>query len=176
MNIDEIRIYAEVLEQGIDFKEYLMKAGYTGNVKNIYIRKSREGITDKDSLTDRIRKCKDVDILITSITDNKELPLLMIEYSTAVPTDDHKMQRSDVYYWSSVFRVPMLKIYPSDKGMDQAFGGGDRFNDEIESVLAYRMGAIFYPIQWKRINGLDTLETKKCTFMHLLRRRNHKNN
>lgn len=161
MKIDEIRIYAEVLEQGIDFKEYLRQAGYTGKVKNIYTRKSREGITDKDSLTDRIRKCKDVDVLITSVSENREFPLLMIEYSTAVPTDDHKMQRSDVYYWSSVFRVPMMKIYPSDKGMDQAFGGGDKFNDEIESVLAYRMGALFYPIQWKRINGLDTLETKK---------------
>ena len=161
MKIDEIRIYAEVLEQGIDFKEYLIKAGFSGRILNIYTKKGREGITSKDSLTDRIRKCKDVDVLITSISGKSEYPLLMVEYSTAVPTDDHKMQRSDVYYWSSVFKVPMMKIYPSDKGMNQAFGGGDKFNDEMESVLAYQKGALFYPIQWKTLENADTLKTKK---------------
>lgn len=161
MDIKEIRVYAEVLEQGIDFKEYLQKAGYDGKVINIYTKKSRSEIVSKDSLTDRIRKCKDVDVLITAISNRNEYPLLMVEYSTAVPTDDHKMQRSDVYYWSSIFKVPMMKIYPSDKGMDQSFGGGDKFSDEIESVLAYRKGALFYPILWKKAVGLDALETKK---------------
>lgn len=161
MKIEEIRVYAEVLEQGLDFKEYLIKAGFNGEIHNVYTKKSREEITSKDSLTDRIRKCKDVDVLLTAIIGDNEFPLLMVEYSTAVPTDDHKMQRSDVYFWSSVFKVPMLKIYPTNKGMDQQFGGGDKFTDEMEEVLAFRKGGLFYPVNWRTIKGLDTLETKK---------------
>ena len=161
MEISEIRIYAEVLEQGIDFKEYLKNiVGDQIKIINSYAKKIRGEITNKDSLTDRIRKSKDIDILITCISYNKEYPFLMVEYSTAVPTDDHKMQRSDVYYWSSVYRTPMMKIYPISKGMDQNFGGGNKFTDELESVLAYRQGALFFPIKWKTINNSNTLQTK----------------
>ncbi len=161
MVINSIRIYAEVLEQGLDFKEYIEKAGFNGKIYNIYTKKGRKEFSENDSLVDRIRKCKDVDVLISAISDNKEYPLLLVEYSTAVPTDDHKMQRSDVYYWSKVFKAPMLKIYPSNKGMEQDFGGGDKITDELEEVLSYRFGGLFYAVQWETLEGLDTLKTKK---------------
>lgn len=161
MKIDEIRIYAEVLEQGLDFKEYVQKAGFEGTVRNIYTKKGRGEFVPTDSLVDRIRKVKDVDVLITAVSSEREYPVLMIEYSTAVPTDDHKMQRSDVYYWSALFKVPMLKISPSTKGMGQNFGGGDRITNAQEQVLAYSRGAIFYPINWDSKNGLDILPTKE---------------
>lgn len=161
MKVSEIRIYSEVLEQGIDFKEYLSHIVDSGiKIKNIYTKKSRGEITNQDSLVDRIRKSKDIDVLITCISNNKEYPFLMIEYSTAVPTDDHKMQRSDVYYWSSIYKIPMMKIYPISKGMDQKFGGGNKFTDELEIFLAYNKGALFYPIQWNTIEGTNTLATK----------------
>ena len=41
MKIEEIRVYAEVLEQGLDFKEYLIKAGFNGEIHNVYTKKSR---------------------------------------------------------------------------------------------------------------------------------------
>lgn len=161
MKIDAIRIYAEVLEQGIDFKEYILKSFPSLKITNVYTKKGRSEFRDSDTYIDRIRKCKDVDVLISIISDKKEYPLLMVEYSTAVPTDDHKMQRSDVYYWSSKFNVPMMKIYPSEKGMNQSFGGGDKFNDEMEMALSYANGGVFFPIKWKTIEGLDTLKTKE---------------
>ena len=148
MNISEIRIYAEVLEQGLDFRSYVEQTGFKGIIKNCYTKKARSEFSTTDSLIDRIRKVKDVDILISAITNNEEYPLLMVEYSTAVPTDDHKMQRSDVYYWSAVFKVPMMKISPTDKGMNQQFGGGSRITDEQEQRLAFDRGALFYPIKW----------------------------
>lgn len=160
MQIDCIRIYAEVLEQGLDFKNYILKSGYCNDIINIYTKKTRTPLKQSDSLIDKIRKCKDVDVLISAISDNKEYPILMVEYSTAVPTDDHKMQRSDVYFWSAIYKVPILKIYPYNKGMAQQFGGGDKINDEIEIALAYNFGALFFPIQWETIENTDTLETK----------------
>lgn len=161
MKIDSIRIYAEVLEQGLDFKEYLTKSGISCPIFNVYTKKIIGEITSHDSLVDRIRKSKDVDVLITAISGTEEFPILMIEYSTAVPADDHKMQRSDVYYWGSIYKVPTMKIYPNNKGMNQDFGGGDKIEDLDEMLLAYRVGGCFYPIQWKNIPGYDVLETKQ---------------
>ena len=160
MKIDCIRIYSEVLEQGVDFKEYLFNAGYKGSCINIYAKKERGTFVETDSLTDRIRKCKDVDVFITAISDDAEYPILMVEYSTAVPTDDHKMQRADTYFWSAIFKVPLLKISPINKGMEQNFGGGKKFSEELEMVLSYRFGALFYSVPWENIEGIDALETK----------------
>lgn len=160
MKIDSIRIYAEVLEQGIDFKEYLKSIGVSCPINNVYTRKAHGEITAQDSLVSRIRKSKDIDVLITAISNNMEFPLLMVEYSTAVPTDDHKMQRSDVYYWGSVYKTPTMKIYPHNKGMAQDFGGGDKITDDAEIVIAKQHGAIFYPIQWYTVPNSDVLKTK----------------
>ena len=160
MNINTIRIYAEVLEQGIDFKEYFKEIGITCPIINIYTKKVHGEIVSSDSLVSRIRKSKDVDVLITAICNNQEIPLLMVEYSTAVPTDDHKMQRSDVYYWGTVFKVPIMKIYPLNKGTSQIFGGGYKITDKDEIVLANHRGAIFYPIQWQTSSNSDVLTTK----------------
>ncbi len=160
MKIDSIRIYAEVLEQGIDFKEYLKSVGITCPIHNIYTKKAHGEIISQDSLVSRIRKSKDIDVLITAINNDMEFPLLMVEYSTAVPADDHKMQRSDVYYWGGIYKTPTMKIYPYNKGMAQKFGGGDKITDDVEIVIAKKHGAIFYPIQWHTIPNSDVLKTK----------------
>ena len=161
MKIEQIRVYAEVLEQGIDFKEYIENSGIKCSVISIYSHKARGEISETDSIVTRIRKSKDVDVLITAISDCKEYPLLMVEYSTAVPADDHIMQRSDVYYWGAIYRVPVMKIYPLSKGMNQDFGGGDKIKPEDEMLISKRFGAIFYPIFWNTIENTDVLETKK---------------
>ena len=160
MKIDVIRIYAEVLEQGIDFKEYFQSIGIECPIINIYTKKVHGEIFSSDSLVSRIRKSKDVDVLITAICNNQEFPLLMVEYSTAVPTDDHKMQRSDVYYWGAAYKTPIMKIYPLNKGMAQDFGGGNKITDADEIVLAKHHGAIFYPIQWHTMPDSYVLNTK----------------
>lgn len=160
MNITEIRIYAEVLEQGLDFRSYVERTGFNGKIKNCYTKKAKSGFSESDSIIDRIRKVKDVDVLISAISNNEEYPLLMIEYSTAVPTDDHRMQRSDVYYWGGKLKVPVMKISSTNKGMNQAFGGGDRITNEQEQRLAYNHGAIFYPIKWDTLSDQDILPTK----------------
>ncbi|MBQ9648701.1 MAG: hypothetical protein IJV43_10135 [Oscillospiraceae bacterium] len=160
MTINEIRVYAEVLEQGLDFGEYIRQAGYTGKIVNVYAKKARDEFSERDSKVDRIRKVKDVDVLISAISEDNEQPLLMVEYSTAVPTDDHKMQRSDVYYWGAVFQVPTMKISPIKKGMSQDFGGGSRILDEQEQRLAFDRKALLFPIKWETIAATDALRTK----------------
>lgn len=161
MTIDVIRIYAEVLEQGIDFKEYLIRSGAACPILNIYTKKSHGKITEEDSVVNRLRKSKDADILITAIGNHQEYPILMVEYSSAVPADDHKMQRSDVYYWGAVYKIPVLKIYPSNKGLQQQFGGVSKIHDRDEIRLAHKIGAVFYPITWNTGKCHDILDTKE---------------
>lgn len=160
MIISEIRIYSEVLEQGIDFKAYLNKIESIKNVKikNVYSKKKCSEITAQDSVVSRIRFSKDIDVMLTAIVENQEIPFMIVEYSTAVPTDDHKMQRSDVYYWGAVFKVPVIKICSCDKGMKKSFGGGKKITDELEKYVAYKTGVPLSIISCKCIKNTDVLD------------------
>ena len=164
MILKEIRIYAEVLEQGLDFKSYLkdilQELHISASIKNIYSKKCRDRIIlDTDSLLDRVRKVKDIDVLISAIDNDEEYPLLIVEYSTAVPTDDHRMQRSDVYFWGAQLKVPVLKISPKNKHMDMDFGGGDKLSNLHEEFMAFNAGGLLKIIDWETDES-GTLITK----------------
>lgn len=154
MKIDEIRIYAECLEQGVDFKEYFLKINKNFIIKNIYPTKARGNLLESDSLLQKIMKLKDFDIIITILSDSNEFPILLVEYSTAVPTDDHKMQRSDVYFWASIFQVPVLKISPLNKDSLNNHGGGDKITLLQEINLSMKQGAIVYFIDWESTDSV----------------------
>jgi hypothetical protein len=149
MIINEIRVYSEVYEQGLDIKDYILNINKDFTVKNIYSKKNRNKFNASVSIIDKIRSIKDIDILVTFVCENSEYPIALIEYSTAVPTDDHKMQRSDVYFWGSIFKVPNLKISPRKKGMKLKFGGGSKLNDKIEKYIAIKNDSVFLPINWE---------------------------
>lgn len=160
MKVDELRVYSEVLEQGLDFKEYLNSFSQLP-VKNIYTKKLRGEFSTGDSLIARIRRVKNIDVLITAVSGNAEYPILLVEYSTAVPTDDHKMQRSDVYYWSAVFKTPMMKISSDSKGVNKSFGKGTKLKAETEIAMACKKNAVLYYVPWENEEGKDVLAVKE---------------
>lgn len=45
MKADKIRIYAQVLEQGLDFKSYIEKAGFKGEITIAYAKKALRALT-----------------------------------------------------------------------------------------------------------------------------------
>ena len=149
MQIDEIRIYSGCLEQGLDFKSYLLSIDSGLLIKNIYPTKSRQELKESDSILQKITKFKDFDIIISLISQSKEIPILLVEYSTAVPTDDHKMQRSDVYFWAGIFKIPVLKISPLSKNSPSNHGGGDKISLAQEISLTLKKGAVVYFIDWQ---------------------------
>ena len=157
MKIDEIRIYAECLEQGLDFKEYLIDTNLP--IKNIYLPKLRGEINSADSQLLKILKLKSFDLALSVIVGNSEIPILLVEYSTAVPTDDHKMQRSDVYFWAGVFRIPVMKISPSNKGSFSRHGGGEKISNEDEIAIALKNNAVVYLVDFPNENNV--LKTQK---------------
>lgn len=165
MKIQRMRIYCEVYEQGLETKDYLVSVlqekGINCEIDIIYTKKLRGEFLPNESIVTRIRKIKDIDIMVTAISEEKEIPIVLIEYSTAVPTDDHIMQRSDVVYWSSKFKVPSLKISPLNKGMDNEHGGGDKITDEFEKRVAIKNNAVYYTLKWQSNEGTDVLLTNE---------------
>ena len=85
MKIDEIRIYSGCLEQGLDFKSYLLEIDKNLIIKNIYPTKNRDAISESDSILQKITKLKDFDIAITIVSKEQETPILMVEYSRLEP-------------------------------------------------------------------------------------------
>lgn len=143
MKIQKMRVYCEVYEQGLETKDYLISVlqekEIVCDIDIIYTKKVRGEFLPNESIVTRIRKIKDIDIMVTVLSEGKEIPIVLIEYSTAVPTDDHIMQRSDVVYWSAKFKVPSLKISPLNKGMANEHGGGDKITDEFEKRVAIKI-------------------------------------
>ena len=149
MRIDEVRVYAECLEQGLDFKDYLLDIDKNLKIYNVYIPKPRGEILDTDSKLFKILKLKNFDLAISIISDDNEIPILLVEYSTAVPTDDHKMQRSDVYFWAGVFKIPVMKISPLYKNSLDRHGGSDKLNIKNEQALTLKNNCLVYFVDFK---------------------------
>lgn len=158
--IEEIRIYCGVYEQGLDFKDYLLhilnSLKISAPIKIIYASKCKFN----KNIISKILEVKNQDIIITAVSNNIECPIIVIEYSTAVPTDDHIMQRSDSVYWGSKLNIPSLKISPLNKRMGEKkrHGGGNKITTELETFLAIKTGAPYYSIKWKNIDGSEKLE------------------
>lgn len=165
MQIQKLRVYCEVYEQGLETKDYLdsvlKEREIDCDIDIIYTKKVRGEFLPNESIITRIRKIKDIDIMVTAISEDKEIPVVLIEYSTAVPTDDHIMQRSDVVYWSAKFKIPSLKISPLNKGMANEHGGGDKITDEFEKRVAIKNNAVYYTLKWQCNDKNDVLLTNE---------------
>ncbi|MDY3113011.1 MAG: hypothetical protein SOW25_01625, partial [Helicobacter sp.] len=161
MKINSIRIYAECLEQGLDFKEYLLEIDNKLTIDNIYIPKPKGKMLDNDSKLFKILKLKNFDLAISAICKDKEIPILLIEYSTAVPTDDHKIQRSDVYFWAGAFKIPVMKISPLSKNSQGNHGGGDKLDVQKEQTLIIKNNCLVYFIDFKADNNNNLIVNKQ---------------
>lgn len=147
------RIYAEVKEQALFFKETLRN--YDAQIDIIYTNAAMLHYSD-ESLISLIRNQKKFDLLVSEMKSGHEYPLVMVEFSTAVTTDDHEMQRADALFWSHVYKIPYLKIAPTDKKSQTAhesFGGGRVLSIQDQLIYMYKNNGVMYHIDWKSMDG-----------------------
>jgi len=149
--MNEIRIYYESLEQANDFFLPLLKNSAKNNnikieFKLIKLKSKYKQFSKKVS---SIIFWKDPDILVTIIKDGEEIPILFIEFSNAVFTEDHELQRFDGLVTSAENSVIYIKISPKTKKSKSSHGGNKEF-DYISSYAAifkkYKM--YFYHFDW----------------------------
>ena len=149
--INEIRIYYESIEQGANYikpliEDVLNKYKLKVDVKLIKLKGSYSYYSQKVA---PIIFWKDPDILITAIIDKVEYPLMLIEFSNAVFTEDHELQRFDGLVASAENNCIYIKISPIHKESQSEHGGNIEFDyGGPFSLILKKFGKLFYHFDW----------------------------
>lgn len=154
--LKEVRIYCECYEQGLYLLDYIRLNKHIKEIPaNIIYTKPKNFKNHLYSKTAQLFTHKDFDGMITLI-DNKEIehPIVTIEFSSAVPVDDHILQRFDFVYWSTFYKVPSIKISPTEV-FNKKFGGGNKVKKTHEYYATLNLGGVYYHVNWPIIDSSD---------------------
>lgn len=137
--MSEIRIYYEVVEQANHYikpilKKHLSELGSSLDIKMVRQRSSYTSYAEEVA---PIIFWKDPDIMLTAVEDGTEIPLLMLEFSTAVFTEDHELQRYDGPVTAAANECPFVKISPTDKESSSGHGGNTEFDHLTPYAIIY---------------------------------------
>jgi len=150
--IKEIRIYYESIEQGTNYIKPILENSLRKNKLNVDVKliRLKRNYSYYSQKVAPIIFWKDPDILITSVIDDVEYPLLLIEFSNAVFTEDHELQRFDGLVASAENNCIYVKISPISKVSQSEHGGNVNF-DYIGpfSLILKKFGKLFYHFDWK---------------------------
>ncbi len=122
-----IRIYYESLEQANHYIKPIIAEACDGQHVNIVLVK-RVG-SAKDLPQGKVRAIHSLatpDILITGVVDDIETPLILIEFSEAVMTEDHELQRS--YGPVAAYLANMFYLKVSGQKESSREHGGAEYN------------------------------------------------
>lgn len=162
--INEIRIYYESLEQCLNYIKPIIEQGLNKNKINCDLKLIRlKGNYEYYSKhIAPIIFWKDPDILITVIIDDVEYPLIVLEFSNAVFTEDHELQRFDGLVASAENNCIYAKISPINKISTNVHGGNVNF-DYVGpfSVVLNKYKKVFYHFNWPcKTSGVVEVDSK----------------
>jgi len=147
----EIRIYYESIEQGAHFVlptviNTIKKSKLKAKVKLIKLKGNYKYYGQKVA---PIIFWKKPDILITLIDGDMEIPLILIEFSNAVFTEDHELQRFDGLVAAAESNCLYVKISPLSKESPSSHGGNIHF-DYIKpyALIFNKYGIISFHFDW----------------------------
>ena len=156
----EIRIYYECLEQAFDYIMPLVQL-VTDNYKTSIklVKRPRKPDQLSKGVMYAIQSLTTPDILITAVTNNKEYPLILIELSEAVTTEDHELQRTYgavAAYLSGMYYVKISGHKQSEK----EFGGAEYNPYSTPKILIEKVAYEGFIIaDW------ETETTDKCNLL-----------
>lgn len=119
----EFRIYYECLEQASDYIRPLILA-FDKNSKIIFVKRPKKNEQLMEGSICAIQTLTTPDILITGIKNNIEFPLIIIEFTEAVTTEDHELQRTYGALAAYLANMFYIKI-SANKLSDKQHGGAD---------------------------------------------------
>lgn len=128
--MSELRIYYESVEQANHYvrplvEDHLRDVDASVRIRMVKLR-STHGAYSREVAP--IVFWKDPDIFLTYVHDGIEYPVLMLEFSTAVFTEDHELQRFDGLVTAAKNECPYVKISPTSKESRAGHGGNTEFN------------------------------------------------
>lgn len=119
----QIRIYYECLEQAQNYvKPIIEKVIDKNTVEVILVKRAKNPDDFNRGSVAAIHTITTPDILVTGITNNKEYPLILIEFTKAVTTEDHELQRTYGAVAAYLSGAYYLKL-SGEKYSEKEFGG-----------------------------------------------------
>lgn len=143
----EIRIYYESYEQANHYIKPIIQNSFPGlEIKLVCLSKGNGYV--EGSLISRILKFKNPDIMISHVVEDEEIPLFVIEFSEAVTTEDHELQRFDGYLGAVAGKCFYIKISPLKESQSR-HGGNVNFNIfEPYALIFKRFNSLSFHFEW----------------------------
>ena len=118
----QIRIYYESIEQGANFIKPIVESVVDKNTEIILVRRPKKASELNDGAMSALLTMTTPDALITGVFDDKEIPLVVIEFTEAVTTEDHELQRTYGAIAAHLAGAYYLKL-SGEKKSEKEFGG-----------------------------------------------------
>ena len=134
----QFRIYYESLEQAHDYIRPLIEE-IADPASVILVKRPRSAKGLPPGVVQAIQFLTTPDILITGIKDNLESPLVLLEFSEAVTTEDHELQRTYGAVASYLSEMFYVKI-SGHKQSEKAFGGAEYNPFSTPKILLEEFG------------------------------------
>ena len=150
----QIRIYYECLEQAENYiKPIIEKIVDKKQVEIVLVKRPK---TTKDLNSGSIAAIQTMttpDVLITGIANGKEYPLILIEFTEAVTTEDHELQRTYGAVAAYLSGAYYLKL-AGEKYSEKEFGGAKYNPFSTPKIFIDEVGYEGYIIaDWKTEKG-----------------------
>ena len=120
----QIRIYYESIEQGYDYIRPAVESACDKNTEVVFVRRPKKASDLIPGSISAILTMTTPDALITGVDNGKEYPLVLIEFTEAVTTEDHELQRTYGAIAAYLSGCYYLKL-AGEKQSEKEFGGAD---------------------------------------------------
>jgi len=150
--IREVRLYYESIEQAHNFVLPIVQKIVGPLAPDIQVKlvKMSKNYAYYSKRVAPIIFWKKPDILMTVVQYDDEYPLLLIEFSTAVFTEDHELQRFDGMITAAKNNCIYAKIYPTKKVSPYEHGGRTEFDYTKPFSLIYtKYGLPYFHFEWE---------------------------
>ena len=118
----QIRIYYESIEQGANFIKPIVESVIDKNTEIVMVRRPKKASELNDGSIAALLTMTTPDALITGICNDIEIPLVLIEFTEAVTTEDHELQRTYGAIAAHLAGAYYLKL-AGEKESEKEFGG-----------------------------------------------------
>jgi hypothetical protein len=156
----EIRVYYESLEQAEFYIKPIVEKSLKDNDIHTYkiklIEKVQQSYKSNKTLSKKYAKKiseiliqKNPDVIISVVKNDIEIPLIIMEFSTAVFTKDHELQRTDNFNVALSSGAVYIKISPIYK--NSGSHGGDTSYQYLEpySLFYKKFNELSFHINWE---------------------------
>jgi hypothetical protein len=137
--MQEIRLYYESLEQGSDYLLPMISEVVPTGTNIKLVKRPKKANQFSEGALFSIMSFTTPDALITGIKNGIEYPLAIIEFTEAVKTEDHELQRTYGALASYLSEIYYIKI-SGNKESEKVFGGAEYNPFSTPKILIDQFG------------------------------------